>query len=270
MTTIAFGADHAGFPLKQHLVQRLAAAGYDIIDHGTDSTESVDYPAFCAAAARSVRDGDADFGIVIGGSGQGEQLAANKVRGCAPRCATASTPPAWHARTTTRTCCRSAVGSSARASPRRSSTCSSPPPSKAGATSAASTRSPSSKPRILNGALARCRSRPTPTRTPRSRRCWRSRSSARPPGSSSSPARTSPRPPSCAPPGGAHEQVRRGLPGQAYYGGNVYVDGIEGLAIDRVKALFGAEHANVQPHSGANANMCAYQALLGRATPCSA
>ncbi len=60
---------------------RLAAAGHEIIDHGTNSGESVDYPEFCAAAARSVRDGSADIGIVLGGSGQGEQLAANKVRG---------------------------------------------------------------------------------------------------------------------------------------------------------------------------------------------
>jgi ribose 5-phosphate isomerase B len=81
VTTIAFGADHAGYELKQHLIERLRGRGFDIIDHGTDSTESVDYPAFCAAAARSVRDGDADVGIVLGGSGQGEQLAANKVRG---------------------------------------------------------------------------------------------------------------------------------------------------------------------------------------------
>lgn len=81
MARIAFGADHAGFELKQHLIGRLRAAGHEIIDHGTDSLESVDYPAFCAAAARSVRDGAADVGIVLGGSGQGEQLAANKVRG---------------------------------------------------------------------------------------------------------------------------------------------------------------------------------------------
>ncbi len=53
-----------------------------------------------------------------------------------------------------------------------------------------------------------------------------------------------------------------GYPGKRYYGGNKFVDDIESLAIDRVKALFGAEHANVQPHSGANANMCVYQALL--------
>jgi len=53
-----------------------------------------------------------------------------------------------------------------------------------------------------------------------------------------------------------------GYPGKRYYGGNQVVDSIEAIAIERVKALFGAEHANVQPHSGANANMCAYQALL--------
>ena len=78
---IAIGADHAGFELKQHVVGVLAAAGHDVTDLGTHSTESIDYPPICAAVGRAVRDGDADRGIVIGGSGQGEQLAANKVRG---------------------------------------------------------------------------------------------------------------------------------------------------------------------------------------------
>ncbi|MEK9938099.1 MAG: serine hydroxymethyltransferase, partial [Ilumatobacter sp.] len=53
-----------------------------------------------------------------------------------------------------------------------------------------------------------------------------------------------------------------GYPGKRYYGGNEVIDSIEALAIERVKELFGADHANVQPHSGANANMCVYQALL--------
>ena len=53
-----------------------------------------------------------------------------------------------------------------------------------------------------------------------------------------------------------------GYPGKRYYGGNAVIDDVEALAIERAKALFGAEHANVQPHSGANANMCVYQALL--------
>ncbi len=53
-----------------------------------------------------------------------------------------------------------------------------------------------------------------------------------------------------------------GYPGKRYYGGNAVIDSVEQIAIDRAKELFGAEHANVQPHSGANANMCVYQALL--------
>ena len=53
-----------------------------------------------------------------------------------------------------------------------------------------------------------------------------------------------------------------GYPGKRYYGGNQVIDSVESLAISRVKELFGADHANVQPHSGANANMCAYQAML--------
>ena len=81
MTRVAIGADHAGYQLKQHLVTMLLGQGYEVDDHGTHSTDSVDYPAICAGGGRSVRDGAADVGIVLGGSGQGEQLAANKVRG---------------------------------------------------------------------------------------------------------------------------------------------------------------------------------------------
>jgi len=81
MVRIAIGSDHAGFELKSHVVELLASAGHDVADLGTDSTEPVDYPIFCSAVGRAVRDGDAEVGIVLGGSGQGEQLAANKVRG---------------------------------------------------------------------------------------------------------------------------------------------------------------------------------------------
>ncbi len=81
MTLIAIASDHAGFELKRHLVLLLSEAGHDVSDLGTDSTDPVDYPAFCAAVGRAVRDGRAELGIVVGGSGQGEQIAANKVRG---------------------------------------------------------------------------------------------------------------------------------------------------------------------------------------------
>jgi ribose 5-phosphate isomerase B len=78
---IAIGSDHAGFPLKEELKGFLESEGHQVIDVGTDSTEPVDYPAFCAAAARAVVDGRAERGIVLGGSGQGEQIVANKIDG---------------------------------------------------------------------------------------------------------------------------------------------------------------------------------------------
>ena len=78
---IAIGADHAGFPLKQDLTGYLREQGHDVLDVGTHSTATVDYPPFCAAAARAVVAGEADRAIVLGGSGQGEQIAANKVHG---------------------------------------------------------------------------------------------------------------------------------------------------------------------------------------------
>jgi ribose 5-phosphate isomerase B len=78
---IAIGSDHAGFDLKEDLRVFLETSGHEVIDLGTDSTDPVDYPGFCAAVARAVAGGEADRGIVLGGSGQGEQIAANKVNG---------------------------------------------------------------------------------------------------------------------------------------------------------------------------------------------
>ena len=78
---IAIGADHAGFLLKEHLKQTLDRLGHTIDDHGTVSEEPVDYPPICVGVAREVAEARADRGIVLGGSGQGEQVAANKVRG---------------------------------------------------------------------------------------------------------------------------------------------------------------------------------------------
>ena len=64
------------------MIEHLETLGHEVSDLGTDSTEPVDYPIFCAACARFVVGGNADLGIVMGGSGQGEQIAANKVHGC--------------------------------------------------------------------------------------------------------------------------------------------------------------------------------------------
>ncbi|HTL03053.1 MAG TPA: ribose 5-phosphate isomerase B [Vicinamibacterales bacterium] len=78
---IAIGADHAGFTLKEHLKETLTRLGHQVEDFGTHSDASVDYPPICAAVGRAVVGGHADRGVVLGGSGQGEQIAANKVRG---------------------------------------------------------------------------------------------------------------------------------------------------------------------------------------------
>jgi ribose 5-phosphate isomerase B len=78
---IAVGSDHAGYRLKQHLTGVLKNWGHEVDDLGTTSEEPVDYPPFCAAVARAVASGEAERGIVLGGSGQGEQITANKIRG---------------------------------------------------------------------------------------------------------------------------------------------------------------------------------------------
>src|SRR6476646_5288232 len=78
---IAIGADHAGFVLKQRLIDVLRELGHEVDDHGTDDERPTDYPPICAAVGRAVAEGRAERGIVIGGSGQGEQMAANKVPG---------------------------------------------------------------------------------------------------------------------------------------------------------------------------------------------
>ena len=78
---IAIGADHAGYALKERLIATLRELGHDVEDYGTHDEQSVDYPAICASVARAVAAGLADRGVVLGGSGQGEQMAANKIAG---------------------------------------------------------------------------------------------------------------------------------------------------------------------------------------------
>ncbi len=78
---IAVGADHAGYGLKQDLADHLRAAGHEVTDCGTHSTDRVDYPDFGAAVGRAVAGGDADLGVCVCGSGNGIAMAANKVAG---------------------------------------------------------------------------------------------------------------------------------------------------------------------------------------------
>jgi ribose 5-phosphate isomerase B len=78
---LAIGSDHAGFEAKEEARKELAALGFEVVDKGTASLESVDYPDFAAAVARAVVSGEVERGILICGSGIGISIAANKIRG---------------------------------------------------------------------------------------------------------------------------------------------------------------------------------------------
>lgn len=79
--TVSVGTDHAGFPLKAPIIAYLRQRGCEVLDFGCDSNESCDYPDFIRPAAEAVASGQADCGIVLGGSGNGEAIVANKVKG---------------------------------------------------------------------------------------------------------------------------------------------------------------------------------------------
>jgi ribose 5-phosphate isomerase B len=79
---IHVGSDHAGFEVKNQLAEELRGSGHEVVDHGPFAyTEDDDYPVFCLRAAEAVAHDDESLGVVLGGSGNGEQISANKVRG---------------------------------------------------------------------------------------------------------------------------------------------------------------------------------------------
>ena len=78
---IVIASDHAGFELKEHVKSQLQSAGHDVVDVGTDSDESTDYPSYARPAAQLVAKGDAERGVLVCGSGVGVSIVANKVPG---------------------------------------------------------------------------------------------------------------------------------------------------------------------------------------------
>lgn len=81
MATIAAGCDHGGFSLKIVLIEHLIESGHEVLDLGTDSNERVDYPDFAEAVAKSVASDEAEFGLLVCGSGIGVCMVANKISG---------------------------------------------------------------------------------------------------------------------------------------------------------------------------------------------
>ena len=81
MMKVSLGSDHAGFKMKEAIKNHLKSRGYEIVDFGTDGEDAVDYPDYWRPAAESVAKGESHCGIVFGGSGNGEAMVANKVKG---------------------------------------------------------------------------------------------------------------------------------------------------------------------------------------------
>lgn len=78
---IAIACDHGGFPLKETVIDAVRAAGHEVLDLGTDSAESVDYPDFAEKLGRAIQNGEAERGVLLCGSGVGANIAANKMTG---------------------------------------------------------------------------------------------------------------------------------------------------------------------------------------------
>ena len=258
---IAIGADHAGFPLKQHLVGVLKEWGHDVDDLGTDSEEPVDYPPICAAVGRAVvARATPSAGIVLGGSGQGEQIAANKVHGVrAALCNDLYT--AAHSRAAQRR--QRAVDRRAASSPPGWPTRSCGSGSTRRSKAAATQRRIDQIADIENEESATMTHAAGRAPTPRSPTSSAASSSARTPRSSSSRRRTSPRR-RCSRPRARSSPTStpRATRASATTAATTSSTRPRTSPATGPCALFGAEHANVQPHSGANANMAVYLALL--------
>jgi len=264
---IAIGADHAGFPLKEQVRAALEKRGHEVVDYGTDSPQSADYPDFAAAVGREVAAGRVDRGVLVCCTGVGMSMAANKIHGV--RAALGTSPEQVRLVRGHNDANILTLG--------------------AKFTDAATAEAlldvfletefeggrhsrRVAKIALLEGRVERLAA----------------------PGASSEPmarslAEVDPE---------VYEAVRsevtrqhagleliasenftseavleatasvftnkyaEGYPGRRYYGGCQFVDVVEDLARERAKKIFGAEHANVQPHSGSQANMAAYAAVL--------
>ncbi len=253
---ISIGTDHGGFELKEALKTSLAAAGYDVTDRGCFSREAVDYPDQARAVSEDVAAGRADRGILICRSGIGMSMAANKVSGVrAALCGDEElarlsrehndanvlvlgadrTPAASALRIATTWMATPFSGGERHQRRIDKMSC-----SLAGDSLAALEATDSAVASAIRGEEVR----ETRTIDLIASENYASRAVREAQGSVMT------------------NKYAEGYPGKRYYSGCECVDEAERLAIERAKALFGAEHANLQPHCGSAANMAVYFALL--------
>ncbi len=245
---IAIGADHGGVEVKSAIMEALRAVGNKVVDYGTNSTDSVDYPDFANAVARSVAAGKADFGVLVCKSGIGMSIAANRVKGVrAARLCSPEDAAVTRGHNDSNVACLGARGMSGedavtiieaflstsfeggrhvqRVAKASGSRLSVSDPEVFGVVEAEGRRQRDhveliASENFVSGAILEAQ------------------------GSLLT------------------NKYAEGYPGRRWYGGCENVDAVEQLAIDRARELFGAEHVNVQPHSGSQANAAVYFAFL--------
>jgi glycine hydroxymethyltransferase len=245
---IALGADHGGVDLKDALVAHLKAAGHEVTDYGTHGRESVDYPDFANAVARTVADGTSDFGFVCCTSGVGVCITANRhahVRAANVRSIQEAITSREHndvnvlclsgkdLDVTTATAMADAFVSTTFAGGRH----------EVRVCKASGSRIAEVDPDLCKAIVAEERRQRNNIELIASENF-------------ASPAVME------AQGSVLTNKYAEGYPGRRWYGGCENVDVVEQLAIDRAKQLFGAEHANVQPHSGSQANTAVYFSVL--------
>lgn len=245
---IAIGADHGGVEVKSAIMEALRAAGNKVVDYGTNSTDSVDYPDFANAVARSVAAGKADFGVLVCKSGIGMSIAANRVKGvraarlCSPKDAVIT-----RGHNDSNVACLGAREMSAEDVVAITevffSTSFEGGRHVQRVTKASGSRLSVSDPEVFAVVEAESRRQRNHVELIASEN-FVSGAILEAQGSLLT------------------NKYAEGYPGRRWYGGCENVDAVEQLAIDRARELFGAEHVNVQPHSGSQANAAVYFAFL--------
>ncbi len=245
---IAIGADHGGVEVKSAIMEALRAVGNKVVDYGTNSTDSVDYPDFANAVARSVAAGKADFGVLVCKSGIGMSIAANRVKGVrAARLCSLEDAAISRSHNDSNVACLGAREMSAEDVVAITevffSTSFEGGRHVQRVTKASGSRLSVSDPEVFAVVEAESRRQRNHVELIASEN-FVSGAILEAQGSLLT------------------NKYAEGYPGRRWYGGCENVDAVEQLAIDRARELFGAEHVNVQPHSGSQANAAVYFAFL--------
>ena len=251
--TIALGADHAGYELKETLKRQLATQGHTLIDLGTHSADSTDYPDYAQAVARKVAGGEAGFGLLVCASGVGMSIAANKLPGIRAAVARDEAMAALvRQHNDANVLCLGAKFIEAEQALRI-----------VRAFLEAGFEGGRHQRRVNKLETVSAGGRSIASIDPDVHQAIRHEVRRQQENIELIASENFTSPAIMAAQGSVlTNKYAEGYPRKRWYGGCENVDVIEQLAIDRARQLFGAEHANVQPHSGSGANMAVYFAFL--------